>query len=122
MTLHEQLSDLVEHAPEGVTTITVEVDWLRRQLDEGGGSEAAEKEEGTDRYLTTSQAARRLSVKPETVAHWCREQRLPNAFKTGEDGDGEWRIPPGDVNNGPTDNQADDDGRVRFQRKRERES
>lgn len=122
MTLHEKLSDLVNHVPEGVTTVTVEIDWLRRQLEEGGGSEAAEAIEEAGTHLTTSEAARLLGVEPRTVAHWCRQGRLPNAFKTGQDGDGEWRIPRGDVDDGPTDNQADDDGRVRFQRKRERES
>lgn len=66
--------------------------------------------------LTTSEAAEQLGVEPRTVAKWCRQGRLPNAYKTGEDGEGEWRIPPEDVDAGPTNEQAGDVERVTFQR------
>lgn len=71
--------------------------------------------------LTTSEAAERLGVQSRTVARWCREDRLPNAYKTGEEGEGEWRIPPADVDAGPNGAQAPTEDRVRFDRKRERE-
>lgn len=98
MTLREQLSVLVENTPEGVTTVTLKVDWLRRQLEAADGSGASTGEEEADRYLTTTKAARRLSVEPETVARWCRDGQFPGAFKTDPEGEtGEWRIPAVDV-------------------------
>lgn len=98
MTLRDELWDLVEHTPEGMTTVTIKVDWLRRQLEEAGGSEAAEASEETASYLTTSEAARSLSVEPETIARWCRDDRFAGSFKTDPDGEtGEWRIPVEDV-------------------------
>lgn len=72
--------------------------------------------------LTTSEAAERLGVEPRTVAKWCRDGRLPNAYKTGSDGDGEWRIPPASVDAGPNGSQAPTEDRVRFQRQGERAS
>ena len=116
MTLHDDLSDLVDHAPEGVTTITVEVDWLRRQLEEADGSGSSEAEGQAGTYLTTSEAARRLSVVPETVARWCRAGRFSGAFKTAPDGEkGEWRIPIEDVRRMRERRNATED-RVHFER------
>lgn len=122
MTLRDEFWDLVEHTPEGVTTVTLEVDWLRHQLEVDTASESDKERNGGDNYLTTSEAGRRLGVAPRTVARWCRDERLPNAIKTGEEGDGEWRIPSTDVQEGPTEKHTDDDGRVRFQRREERDS
>lgn len=64
-------------------------------------------------YLTTTDVAERFEVKPKTVATWCRDGRFPNAFKTGEDGEGEWRIPTDDLRGHET-GQTVDDGRVSF--------
>lgn len=98
MTLRDELQDLVEHVPAGMKTVTVEVDWLRRQLEDADGSDPDGEDDGAGTYLTTAEAARRLSVQPETVARWSRDGRFPNAFKTDPAGEGgEWRIPVGDV-------------------------
>lgn len=116
MTLRDELWDLVEHTPEGVTTVTLELDWLRRQLEVDTASESDEGRDGADTFLTTSEAARRLSVEPETIARWCRDCRFPGAFKTDPDGEtGEWRIPTEDVRSMRKRRNGEDD-RVHFER------
>lgn len=97
--LTEKLRDLVDNVPEGVTTVTIRLDWLRAQLDREPypATEAANKD---TTYLSTREAARRLSVRPETVAAWCRKGRFPSAFKTDSTGQkGEWRIPLSEMEN-----------------------
>lgn len=41
--------------------------------------------------LTTAQAATELQVTPETVAAYCKDQRLPGAYRLP--GSTRWRIP-----------------------------
>lgn len=97
MTLRDELRDLIDHTPEGVRTVTLEVDWLRDRLEESA-SNAGEAGGESGTYLTTSETARRLSVEPETIARWCRDGRFPDAFKTDPEGEtGEWRIPTDNV-------------------------
>lgn len=117
MTLHEELRSMVENLPDGVGTVTLEVDWLRRRLDEVSSSATSEGEnEDAPRWLSTSGAARRLSVQPETVARWCRGDRFPNAWKTSDDDrTGEWRIPVGDLRR-LDESRAERSDRVRFSR------
>lgn len=115
VSLRDELQDLVQHAPEGVTTVEIDMDWLRRELEAPGGSETAEDGEEAGTYLTTSEAARRLSVKPETIARWCRDGRFPDAFKTDPSGEsGEWRIPAEDVRSMRERNTEDE--RIHFER------
>lgn len=65
--------------------------------------------------LTTSDVADRYEVEPKTVAKWCRQGRYPNAWKTGEDGDGEWRIPQADLRDDkPEPRRGVDKDRVSF--------
>lgn len=69
------------------------------------------------RYLSTSEAADRLGVKPATVATWASEGRFPGAFKTAEGRAGEWRIPASDLSGAdPRAHRAEEEpgDRVRF--------
>lgn len=117
MTLREELRSMVENLPDGVGSVSLEVEWLRRRLDEPADFDATEGEDrGASRWLSTSKAARRLSVQPETVARWCRDGRFPNAWKTSDDDrTGEWRIPVDDLRR-LEDGRSRKPDRVRFSR------
>lgn len=116
MTLRDELREMVENLPDGVATVTVEVEWLRRRLDEAEEIDtSAGEDQNGHRWLSTSKAARRLSIQPETVARWCRDGRFPNAWKTSSDRTGEWRIPVGDLKRLDDDRSGRPD-RIRFSR------
>ena len=68
MTLRDEPRLRVENRPEGVTTVALKVEWLRRRLDEPQISDASEDEGNGRRWLSTSRAARQFSIQPETVA------------------------------------------------------
>lgn len=93
MTLRDELWDLVEHTPEGVTTVTLEVDWLRRQLEVDTASESGEGRDGADTFLTTSEAGRRLGVEPRTVRAGVARSgyRTPSRLERRARGSGEYR-------------------------------
>lgn len=92
MGVREHLRRAVEGVPEG-GAITLPVAavraWLREDRAERGDLPAGQ------RSYTTSEAAEVAGVRPSTVAEWAKVGRLEGAWKTGEDGGGEWRIPEG---------------------------
>lgn len=53
--------------------------------------------------LTTADVAKLLSdrehksIKPDTVKHWCQQDRFPNAYRVGSERRGYWLIPQSDV-------------------------
>ncbi len=51
---------------------------------------------GSERMMSTTEAASELGVEPKTVATWCAEGRFPRAKKTSPKR-GRWRIPSRDV-------------------------
>jgi hypothetical protein len=91
-----------------VTRAELEREWERRRLEaERHGAtaplsrvyatvleelRAVDGGEGTDRWMTTTEAAGVLAVAPKTIAKWATRGRFAGARKTSEDG-GEWRLP-----------------------------
>lgn len=112
MTVREHLRQVVQGIPRGGSvTLPVEAirQWLQEDVEDRGDLSS------TQRISSTAEAAEFLGVQPATVAEWAKEGRFPNAWKTGSDGGGEWRIPEGDLfalTQGANDRRGGD--RVRF--------
>lgn len=51
---------------------------------------------GSERMMSTTEAASELGVEPKTIANWCADGRFPGAKKTSPRR-GRWRIPSRDV-------------------------
>lgn len=117
MTLRDELQEMVESLPEGAESVVIDASWLQRELDREASENGNGAQPSFERYLTTQEAAKRLSLKSETVAKWCRSGRFPNAFKTDSAGDsGEWRIPVGDLRSLKESRSGEKD-RMHFDRK-----
>lgn len=74
--------------PEGAA-LTLTVRELREALED---APAVPAEDTNPDRLDTEAAARRLGVKPKTVANWCAAGRFSGAMKTGA-ARGKWTIP-----------------------------
>ncbi len=81
-TLRTRLTTALRAVPPGSL---VPVEWVRGLLDDGMDEDG---DDGTD--LTVGDVAARLGRAPGTVATWCRDGRLPGAYRLHGR---EWRVP-----------------------------
>ena len=77
--LAQQLHAALRPIPDGAL---VPVEWIRALIDEHAG-------DGAD--LTAEAVGEMLGRAPSTIRGWCRDGRLPGAFRLRGR---EWRIPP----------------------------
>lgn len=94
MSVREKLREAVQGVPQGgAVTLPVEAvrQWLREDAETGSSEGLGQK------VYSTAKAADIAGVEPATIAEWAKDERLPNAWKTGKNGGGEWRIPEADL-------------------------
>lgn len=112
--LYDRLRAVVDGLPSDAA-ITLPVSRIQEWLSDAAEADAVGQ---STRHLTTRDAAERLGVQPATVASWCADGRIPDAWKTGGGNGGEWRIPESALSEVRPRKEASVAGdRMRFDRK-----